>query len=218
MTEGKILIVDDVKENIDILMELLDFNQLKYVGTSNPMEVEKMIIDHKVDLVLLDWMMPIRSGMNVLKDLRKHYSQLELPIIIITAHDNPIETVKALKEGANDYITKPIDFDITTSRINTQLRIKQLNADLLQYKKNETINALIATLNHEINNPLSICMAQLELLIKDCDKEPMKEKLKRIENGHHRIKDIIQKINKLAEEAHLKSYVNEVEMFDLKKD
>jgi diguanylate cyclase (GGDEF)-like protein/PAS domain S-box-containing protein len=77
-----------------------------------------------VDLVLLDIEMPEISGLDALKTLRDHYSPGELPIIMVTAKTQSEDIVKALDLGANDYLTKPIDFPVAVARIGTQLSTK----------------------------------------------------------------------------------------------
>ena len=82
------------------------------------------IQDEHVDLVLLDIMMPGISGIEVLKKVREKLSDDELPIIMATAKTDSDDVVTALDLGANDYVTKPIDFPIVLARINAQLRNK----------------------------------------------------------------------------------------------
>jgi diguanylate cyclase (GGDEF)-like protein/PAS domain S-box-containing protein len=82
------------------------------------------IVKDAVDLVLLDIEMPGISGLEALKTLREAYSQIELPIIMVTAKNQSEDIVKALSVGANDYLTKPIDFPVARARIGTQLACK----------------------------------------------------------------------------------------------
>ena len=77
------------------------------------------------DLVLLDIEMPIISGLDALKAIREVYSPIEMPVIMVTAKDQSEDMVKALSLGANDYLTKPIDFPVALARIGTQLAHKQ---------------------------------------------------------------------------------------------
>ncbi|MEO7995437.1 MAG: PP2C family protein-serine/threonine phosphatase, partial [bacterium] len=76
------------------------------------------------DLVILDVMMPEMSGLDVLEVLRQAHAMTDLPIIMASALDESGDVVKALALGANDYVTKPIDFPILLARIRTQLALK----------------------------------------------------------------------------------------------
>ena len=79
-----------------------------------------------IDLVLLDIEMPEISGLDALQDdARRCYSPIELPVIMVTAKNQSEDIVKALDMGANDYLTKPIDFAVALARISTQLSHKK---------------------------------------------------------------------------------------------
>jgi class 3 adenylate cyclase len=75
--------------------------------------------------VLLDVMMPDLSGIEVLTHLRRRYSQSDLPVIMATARDASEDVVEALRLGANDYVTKPLDFPVVLARLETQLALKK---------------------------------------------------------------------------------------------
>ncbi len=79
-------------------------------------------VDECVDLVILDVMMPGLSGTEVLEQLRESYSGEELPVVMATATSGSDQIVEAFELGANDYITKPLDFPVVLARIKTQLR------------------------------------------------------------------------------------------------
>ena len=88
------------------------------------------IFQQPFDLVLLDVEMPVMSGLDVLKVLRDTYSPTQLPIIMVTAKTQSADIVEALRLGANDYVTKPIDFPVALARIHTQLSHKWVVEDL----------------------------------------------------------------------------------------
>src|SRR4029453_15132279 len=77
-----------------------------------------------VDLVLLDIMMPEMSGLEVLTRIRETRSASELPVIMATARTESADIVAALGMGANDYVTKPIDFPVVQARIEAHLRTR----------------------------------------------------------------------------------------------
>jgi class 3 adenylate cyclase/CheY-like chemotaxis protein len=77
------------------------------------------------DLVLLDVMMPGISGLEVLQRLRRDTAMADLPVIMATARDGSEDTVAALRLGANDYVTKPLDFPVVQARVETHLGLKR---------------------------------------------------------------------------------------------
>ena len=84
-----------------------------------------LIAQEEFDLVLLDIMMPGPSGIEVLQQIRASHSPDILPVIMITAKAGSTDVVEALELGANDYITKPVDFSVAFARAQTQLARKQ---------------------------------------------------------------------------------------------
>lgn len=84
-----------------------------------------IIAEQRVDLVLLDVMMPGMSGVETLRHLRRYRSLADLPVIMVTANTSSDDVVQALDQGANDYITKPVDFSVAVARIRTQLTARR---------------------------------------------------------------------------------------------
>jgi serine/threonine protein kinase/CheY-like chemotaxis protein len=97
-----------------------------------------------VDLVLLDIMMPGISGLDVLREVRKTRGPDELPIIMVTAKSDSDDVVEALDLGANDYVTKPIDFPVVLARLQTQLRGRVSRAARAAREEAEQLQKLLA--------------------------------------------------------------------------
>src|ERR1700756_1853386 len=138
---SRLLIVDDNEMNRDMLARRLTRKGYVVELADNAKELLKRVQRDAVDLVLLDIEMPDISGLDALKALREHYSQAELPIIMVTAKNQSDDIVTALDLGANDYLTKPIDFPVAVARIGTQLSHKQAREAL---KESEERYALAA--------------------------------------------------------------------------
>jgi diguanylate cyclase (GGDEF)-like protein/PAS domain S-box-containing protein len=138
---GRLLIVDDNEMNRDMLARRLARKGYVIELADNAKGLLKRVQQDSVDLVLLDIEMPEISGLDALKILRQHYSASELPIIMVTAKTQSDDIVAALDLGANDYLTKPIDFPVAVARIGTQLSHKQAREAL---KESEERYALAA--------------------------------------------------------------------------
>jgi len=129
--KGRILVVDDegdIRESLDALLSLEGY---EVDLAANATEGTKRLESHAYDLVLLDLMMPDRSGMDVLKEVRDR--DHETPIFMITAFGSTETAVRALKTGANDYFTKPWENDkllIEIDRTITQRRLVYENTHL----------------------------------------------------------------------------------------
>jgi serine/threonine protein kinase/CheY-like chemotaxis protein len=122
--ERQLLVVDDNEVNRDMLSRRLARKGYQVETASNGHEALRMIENGSFDLILLDIMMPGLNGIEVLKILRQKYSTTELPIIMATAKDRSEDVVEALELGANDYVTKPIDFPVVLARVQSHLRTK----------------------------------------------------------------------------------------------
>ena len=120
-----ILIVDDSKVVRSAIREILELGNMQVTEASDGRSALENIQHNLPDLVLLDVVMPGMGGIAVLKELRKSYSKLALPVVLVTAKGSSHEIVQALDFGANDYVTKPIDFDVLWARLSNQLMQKQ---------------------------------------------------------------------------------------------
>jgi diguanylate cyclase (GGDEF)-like protein/PAS domain S-box-containing protein len=138
---NRLLIVDDNEMNRDMLARRLARKGYVIGLAENAKGLLERVKQDSVDLVLLDIEMPEVTGLDALKTLRQHFSPAELPIIMVTAKTQSDDIVTALDLGANDYLTKPIDFPVAVARIGTQLSHKQAQEAL---KESEERYALAA--------------------------------------------------------------------------
>jgi serine/threonine protein kinase/CheY-like chemotaxis protein len=126
MSDNKqsILLVDDDKLNRKIVSLYLEKEGFEVLESGNGHEALAILSKRRIDLVLLDRMMPGFNGIEVLTEARLKYSTTELPVVMMTALSESSNIAEALESGANDYITKPIDFTVAIARIRAQLRQK----------------------------------------------------------------------------------------------
>ncbi|HLW90498.1 MAG TPA: diguanylate cyclase [Roseiarcus sp.] len=115
-----LLVVDDVEQNRDILCRRLKRAGFDTIEASGGFDALARVDEFDFDVVLLDVMMPDLSGIEVLKRIRASRTLAELPVIMVTANAMSDDVVGALDCGANDYVTKPIDFQIAVSRAMTE--------------------------------------------------------------------------------------------------
>lgn len=122
MTATTILIVDDeaaIREMIRVGLELAGYECLE---ASNAQDAHGIIVDQRPDLVLLDWMMPVTSGIELLRRLRREEVTRDLLVIMLTAKDDEDNRVQGLDVGADDYITKPFSSRELMARIKAIMR------------------------------------------------------------------------------------------------
>ena len=123
----KILIVEDEPGITKFLSKGLVEEGYKTVSADNGIDGYSLAISGTPDLILLDWMLPGRSGLDVCRRLR--LEQINTPIIFLTARDTVQETIEGLRSGANDYIKKPFSFEELLERIKIQLRARSEKAE-----------------------------------------------------------------------------------------
>jgi len=127
---GQLLVVDDDEMNRDMLSRRLSRKGFSVTAAEDGAEALDLVADNDFDLILLDIMMPGIDGLQVLERLRREHSPAKLPIIMATAKDDSEDVVYALKLGANDYVTKPLDFPVVLARVNTQIALRRANRQL----------------------------------------------------------------------------------------
>jgi len=135
--KARLLVVDDVAENRDILKRRFERHGFVAIEAEGGRQALELLQADTFDLVLLDTMMPGLSGLEVLSRIRANHSPGALPVIMVTGRSQSEDIVEALNAGANDYITKPVNFAIALARVAAQLgrknaeeQIRQLNEAL----------------------------------------------------------------------------------------
>ncbi len=123
--KGRILVVDDNEDNRDMLSRRLTRKGYDAPVAEDGASALERIAAGGIDLVLLDVMMPGMSGVECLQKIREEHPKTRLPVIMATAKTESKDVVEALNSGANDYVTKPIDFPILLARVESQLSIRE---------------------------------------------------------------------------------------------
>ena len=124
-----LLIVEDEEGIVQFLKQGLEEEGYQITAATNGKAGLEAFNDGKFDLLLLDWMLPKMTGLELCKAIRQ--MNTKVPILFLTAKDTVQETVEGLKSGANDYIKKPFSFDELVERIKVQLR-DQPEEEILQ--------------------------------------------------------------------------------------
>jgi two-component system phosphate regulon response regulator PhoB len=122
MTANSILIVEDepaIREMVAMALERAEF---KVVQASSAAEAEQRLADGLPDLIVLDWMMPVVSGIELARRLRRDEYTRQVPIIMLTARGEEDDLVRGFDAGADDYLTKPFSPRELIARIRAVLR------------------------------------------------------------------------------------------------
>ncbi|MBT4844201.1 MAG: SpoIIE family protein phosphatase [Planctomycetaceae bacterium] len=153
---GNILVVDDNEMNRDMLSRRLQRKKYNVETAVGGREAIDAIKAGEYDLILLDITMPEVDGFEVLERVRRIYDATELPIIMATAKTDSEDVVKSLEMGANDYVTKPIDFQVALARVNTQMQLKE------SMDRVRTLEQSLAERNAELQSSNDYMLQSLE--------------------------------------------------------
>ncbi len=138
---NRLLLVDDEPMNRDMLSRRLEHQGFQVDLAADGPAALARIGEQPPDLVLLDIMMPGMTGVEVLQRLRATHAASQLPVIMVTALKDTDQVVEALNLGANDYITKPVDFPVALARIQGQLARKAAESALRESEERYALAA-----------------------------------------------------------------------------
>ena len=162
----KILVVDDESSIRDMLRMALESNGFEIDEASNAKLAQEKVNHYKPNLILLDWMMPGTSGVELVRRLRAESSTQNIPIIMLTAKDSEDNSVQALDTGADDYITKPFSPKALIARVNAVLR-RANGANGIPEERVESGDIVIDSVSHKVtvkNKLLDLSPTEFRLL------------------------------------------------------
>lgn len=132
---SRILIVDDVEANRFVLRDIIFDMGYQPVLTENGAQALKMLQHIKPQLIILDIAMPEMDGYEVCERIKENADTKEIPVIFISAYDEPEDIVKAITLGGADYITKPFIPEVVRARVNMHLKLYEVNISMQEMNR-----------------------------------------------------------------------------------
>lgn len=189
LSSAEILIVDDTPNNLRLLSDMLNDRGYEVRKAIDGQMALRSAQVEPPDLILLDIVMPDIDGYGVCKKLKSDPKTRQIPVIFLSALDDPLDKVKAFQVGGIDYITKPFQIEEVLARVHSQLTIRHLTQNLeaqvakrteeltqalhdlqetqlqlVQTEKMATLGQLVSGIAHEINNPIGFIEGNLDLV------------------------------------------------------
>ncbi len=149
-----ILIVDDNLDNVELLRKRLRSVGYETIEGYDGEQAVKMTREAKPDLVLLDIMMPKLDGFAVCEILKNDEATRHIPILMLTAKREVPDKVKGLNIGADDYVTKPFNFQELLARIRSLLKAKNEQQLLVERERQKALDQMVEGVAHEVRNPV----------------------------------------------------------------
>ena len=128
---ARVLVVDDIPANVKLLQARLSAEYFEVLTAFSGMEALEVCANDRVDVVLLDVMMPGIDGFEVCRRLKQAPETQHIPVVMVTALDQPSDKVQGLEAGADDFLTKPVDDIALITRVKNLARLKTLNDEML---------------------------------------------------------------------------------------
>ena len=128
---ARVLVVDDVLANVKLLQARLSAEYFEVLTACNGQEALDLLDAERVDVVLLDVMMPGMDGFEVCRRIKSALATQHLPVVMITALDQPTDKIHGLRAGADDFLAKPVDDIGLVTRVRNLARLKALNDEML---------------------------------------------------------------------------------------
>ncbi|MEK7432455.1 MAG: response regulator [Cyanobacteriota bacterium] len=193
MKKPLILVVDDNVDNIAVLEELLKEFDYDFNSINDPTIILDVLEYKMPDLILLDYFMPEQDGLQTLKILKNKPEYAKIPVVVLTADTEKETLSNFFKEGAVDFLHKPINHIELKARISSTLKIANLNHQLKQKvavvkKQNEEIDMFTNMIFTELSSPIKVIDKYVRIIEKsdDLNIEKIKEYIsfiKRAEEG-----------------------------------
>jgi DNA-binding NarL/FixJ family response regulator len=137
-----VLVVDDTPANLGVVLESLHSAGLRVLMAENSHRALELLARQPIDLVLLDVIMPGRDGFATFEHIRARPEWADIPVLFMTAVDEPAQKVRALESGAVDYISKPVHPPEVLARVRTHLELRAARREL--QRQNAKLEAEIA--------------------------------------------------------------------------
>ena len=199
-----LLIVDDEAHSRKLLRMVLRQGDYVFLEAETGEEALEIMGRERVDLVLLDLMMPHQNGFDVIHAMQRQERLASIPFIVASASTAQDDIQRSLELGAIDYFTKPLsECDIRFQiplKVRNAIALHQASEERLRSERVKAVSAMAVALNHEINNPLQVIQGNAQLLhVHPGLPEDARDKVERIRAAGEAVAGLTQRIAALRD-------------------
>lgn len=196
---NKLLLVDDSRAALAALCSQLDA-QIYAVRTALSVEEAlELIAQDPPDCILSDYAMPGIDGPAFCRLLKAEEKFRHIPVVMLTSKSSTDYLLAAIEAGADDFLSKESDIRIIVAKIGAMIRVKKTQDELANLRHISGVKQIIATYNHEFNNPLTIAIGNLNYLRQELAEEKYRIRLDRVWESLVRMSEIVKKIREIRE-------------------
>jgi signal transduction histidine kinase len=194
----RVLLVEDDAASARVLRSILEQAGYQVATAADGAGAMEHMERELPDVLLLDWMLPGVSGLEVCHQVRQRWNALALPILMVTAKTDPESVYAAFDAGASDYIAKPYRGAEIRARIAAHLRTKRLVDErgrmedhLREREKLSSLGVMASGVAHDINNPLAVIYGHAQLLLRRDPDPAAEDHVRAIMQGVERCRRIV---------------------------
>ncbi len=211
----RVLVIDDDPSIVRFIELYLGGKGFEILAAHSGTEGIERARANAPELILLDYSLPDMDGTEVLARLKREDATRGIPVVVLTARAELVDKVKSLDLGIEDYITKPFDIRELKARLDSILARRRNAAATTEAEGLKTLRRVVASVSHEVNNPLAAILMCAEVLERHHPGVPeVVAKSRVIQDNALRIRDIIQQLERVKVLA-AKPYVAGEQLLDL---
>jgi len=162
-----VLVVDDDEINRHVVANFLGLGSYTVLEAEDGEKALELVRERHPDLVLLDIMMPKMNGYEVCRTIRSEQDQADLPVIFLSAKDRTEDLVAGFESGGNDYVPKPVAGPELLARVDTHLKLLQIQALMIRREKLAAIGQVATGIVHDFKNSINVIRGYAEMIAEE---------------------------------------------------